>query len=83
MASAGFRLDDFVHEGTDDVWPDALEDPRRHVQWILFEEKAEGGDVLTQRRERFPAFVQGFARVAEAAGVALYRRDEPGDRHLP
>lgn len=83
MTVAGFRLDDFVHEGTDDVWPDALDDPRRHVQWMLFEEQAEGGDVLTQRRERFPEFVQGFARVCEGAGVALYRRVTPGDRHLP
>ncbi len=83
MSAAGFRLDDFVHEGTDDVWPDALDDPRRHVQWILFEEQAEGGDALTQRRARFPEFVEGFSRVCEGAGVSLYRRDLPGDRHLP
>jgi hypothetical protein len=74
MSSAGFRLDDFVHEGTDDIWPDALDSPRRHVQWILLEERAEGGDDLTKRRERFPEFASGFTRVCEGGGVALYRR---------
>lgn len=79
---AGFRLDDFVHEGTDDIWPDALDRPRRHVQWILFEERAEGGDELTKRRERFADFTDGFARVCEGGGVALYRRVPRRDMHL-
>lgn len=83
MSAAGFRLDDFVHEGSDELWRESLVDPSRYVQWVLFEEKAEGGDLLTQRRERFPEFTRGFARVCEGAGVALYRRDMPGDRHLP
>lgn len=78
MSLAGFRLDDFVHEGTDEIWPDTLNDPRRHVQWILFEEQAEGGDVLTQRRARYPEFVQGFVRVCSGGGVTLYQIERPG-----
>lgn len=80
---AGFRLDDFVHEGTDIIWGEALAAPQRHVQWILFEERAEGGDMLTQRRAQDPAFVEGFERVCQSGGVALYRRAaDSGDRPL-
>ena len=74
LAREGFRLDDFIHEGTDDFWPDTVDSPKRHVQWILFEEKSEGGDELTRRRQQFPELVDGFARVCEGGGVALYRR---------
>jgi hypothetical protein len=79
LSRAGFRLDDFVHEGTDDLWPEAVDAPTRHVQWILFEEVAEGGDVLTQRRHRFPGLVDGFVRTCEGGGVALYRQPPPKD----
>lgn len=83
MSHDGFRLDDFVHEGTDEIWPDALVDPRRHVQWLLFDEYGEGGDALTRRRQQVPGFAQGFTRVCEGGGVALYRRDDATDLHLP
>ena len=83
LAVAGFRLDDFVHEGTDEVWSEALSSPRRHVGWILFEERAEGGDVLTHRRSQNPDFIEGFDRVCEGGGVALYRRSSRGDISLP
>jgi hypothetical protein len=83
LSLAGFRLDDFVHEGTDDIWPDTVDSPRRHVQWILFEEVAEGGDALTQRRRRFPDLVDGFVRVCDGGGVALYRKPPPADHLLP
>jgi hypothetical protein len=47
--------------------------PRRHVRWILIEEQAEGGDVLAVRARNDAAFLDGFSRVAEGGGVALYR----------
>ena len=34
--------------------------PRHYVDWILFEERAEGGDVLTAMRRTIPDFVAGF-----------------------
>lgn len=75
LSLVGFRLDDFIHEGIGELWPAALESPARHVQWILFEERAEGGDVLTIERKRSPDLVLGFTRVCEGGGVALYRRN--------
>jgi hypothetical protein len=75
LSHAGFVLRDFVHEGNGELWPAALESPVRHVEWILFEEHAEGGDMLTERRRADPSFVQGFERLCEGGGVALYRRD--------
>jgi len=75
LSRAGFVLSDFVHEGIGQLWGEVLASPRRHVEWVLFEERAEGGDVLTALRREKPAFVDGFTRVCEGGGVALYRRD--------
>ena len=74
LSREGFALRDFVHEGQGDLWDAALASPRRHVEWILFEERAEGGDLLTALRRERPSLVDGFARVCEGGGVALYRR---------
>ncbi|HET9372123.1 MAG TPA: hypothetical protein VFO19_17805, partial [Vicinamibacterales bacterium] len=74
-SAAGFDLKDFLHEGSFDLWLAATAMPRRHVRWILIEEQAEGGDVLAQRARSASAFLDGFTRVAEGGGVALYRRD--------
>ncbi|HEY7475427.1 MAG TPA: hypothetical protein VH679_10480 [Vicinamibacterales bacterium] len=73
----GLSLRQFVHEGNGDLWMAALERPRSHVKWILIEELAEGGDLLAARARRDPAFLDGFTRVAEGGGVALYRRRGP------
>jgi hypothetical protein len=70
----GFEIRDFVHEGNGDLWNEALRVPRHHVGWILVEERAEGGDMLFQRANADAAFLEGFARVAEGGGVALYWR---------
>ena len=77
----GFDLRDFLHEGNGDIWLAALEDPKRHAGWILIEEKAEGGDMLAQIARRNPAFLEGYDRVYEGAGVALYRRTPA--KHVP
>jgi hypothetical protein len=45
------------------------------VEWILIEERAEGGDVLAVRSRQDPNFLAGFTRVAEGGGTALYRRN--------
>jgi hypothetical protein len=71
---AGFPLATFLHEGNGDLWAAALVKPSRYVHWILIEERAEGGDMLAARVREDPAFVDGFARVAEGGGLALYRR---------
>jgi hypothetical protein len=43
------------------------------VGWILVEEKAEGGDVLSLRARESPSFLNGFRRVCEGGGVVLYQ----------
>jgi hypothetical protein len=70
----GFTLRDFLHEGNGDIWLAALNTPRIYVGWILIEEKAEGGDMLYRRARENPGFLEGFSRVCEGAGVALYER---------
>jgi hypothetical protein len=74
LSRAGFSIHDFLHEGNGDIWLSALETPRPFAGWLLIEEQAEGGDMLAKRARENPAFLTGFSRVAEAAGVALYRR---------
>jgi hypothetical protein len=73
LSHAGFAIRDFLHEGNGDLWKAALPQPSTHVRWLLIEEKAEGGDMLAERARRDPAFLEGFDRVAEGGGVALYR----------
>jgi hypothetical protein len=73
-SAAGFALRDFLHEGVGEIWKAALERPRSHAGWILIEERAEGGDDLARRARETPSFLDGFERVCEGGGVALYRR---------
>ena len=65
---------EFVHEGNGDLWTAALDAPRRHVSWVLIEERAEGGDSLAARARTIATFLTGFARAADGGGVVLYRR---------
>jgi hypothetical protein len=74
MSAAGVTLRRFLHEGNGDIWLTALNGPRRFAGWLLIEEKAEGGDVLAHLARARPAFLSGYERVCEGAGVALYRR---------
>jgi hypothetical protein len=75
-ASAGFALRDYLHEGNGDIWLAALEGPRPFAGWMLIEEKAEGGDMLAKLARERPQFLDGYSRVCEGAGLALYRRDQ-------
>jgi hypothetical protein len=74
LSAYGFALHDFLHEGNGDIWNFAITDPKAVVGWIAIEEKAEGGDALYLESRRHPAFLDGFMRVAEGGGVALYMR---------
>jgi hypothetical protein len=74
LSAHGFVIHDFLHEGNGDIWNLAITDPKAVVGWIAIEEKAEGGDALFVEARRHPAFLDGFIRVAEGGGVALYRR---------
>jgi hypothetical protein len=74
LSAQGFRIRDFLHEGNGEIWALALMKPRTVVRWIAIEEKAEGGDALYQEAQRHPRFLDGFDRVAEGGGVALYQR---------
>ena len=73
-AADGIRIRDYIHEGIGQVWTDSLEHPERHAGWVLIEEQAEGGDLLSARRRDQPDFLSHFDRVCEGGGVALYRR---------
>lgn len=79
-ASAGFTLNDFLHEGNGDIWLQALVSPRPYVEWIAIQEYAEGGDMLAQLSRQRPAFLNGFVRVCDGGGVGLYGRQASGPR---
>jgi hypothetical protein len=70
----GLAIRDFLHEGNGDIWLAALEQPLLFADWLLIEEKAEGGDMLAQIARERPSFLSGYARTCEGAGLALYRR---------
>jgi hypothetical protein len=74
-AADGFQLRDFLHEGNGDIWLAAIERPRPFAAWVLIEEKAEGGDMLARLAREHPRFLDGYSRVCEGAGLALYRRN--------
>src|SRR6185436_849167 len=68
---AGFSIRDFLHEGNGDLWLAALVRPLPYADWILIEEKAEGGDMLAELTRAHPEFLTGYRRVCEGAGLAL------------
>jgi hypothetical protein len=70
----GFNVAHFVHEGNGDLWLAARRLPAHYVNWVLIEERAEGGDELAALARRDDTFLSGMQRVAEGGGVALYRR---------
>lgn len=75
LSHAGLALREFVHEGNGRYWMDAVARPEGHVGWVLLRETdTEGRDALLARLDARPDLLDGFERVLEAAGVALYRR---------
>jgi hypothetical protein len=75
LSQIGLDLDDFIHEGSGPLWSVALhEGADLAVGWVLIEEAAEGGDLLSQQAKQSPRFLARFARVCEGGNVALYRR---------
>jgi hypothetical protein len=75
LSVAGFDLDDFIHEGSGPIWQRAYYyEPSPFVGWVLVEEAAEGGDMLHQKHQAWPAFLAAYERVCEGGNVALYRR---------
>lgn len=74
MSREGFVLANFLHEGNGDIWKAAEITPAPYVRWLLIEETAEGGDTLAQRARASERYLEGFTRIAEGGGVALYER---------
>jgi len=73
LSAAGFHIRDFLHEGNGEIWRFAMLNPSGMAGWIAIEERAEGGDALYEEAHHNARFLEGFTRVAEGGGVALYR----------
>ena len=97
-SASGFAIRDFLHEGNGDIWLAALQQPWPYADWILIEEKAEGGDMLAKivrRARRFSTATRASARAPEwrsidarsPADVAMSARrlslPEPADPKVP
>ena len=77
LTEVDLDIHDFLQEGNEQLWVHAsTRGPRGFVKWVVIEERAEGGDVLFQAAQRDRRFLEGFERVAEGGGVALYRADQ-------
>jgi hypothetical protein len=75
LSALGLEIHDFLHEGNGEVWKAAVQyGPGAYVDWVAIEETAEGGDALYYRMKEYERFLEGFERVAEGGGVALYRK---------
>jgi hypothetical protein len=75
LSRSRFTIRDFLHEGNGDLWLSAIVRARPFAGWVLIEEYAEGGDVLAEIARENPRLLEGFSRVCEGGGVALYRRE--------
>ena len=73
LSKEGINIRNFVHEGNLPAWQEAIEAPKDRVGWIIVEERAEGGDMLSSRVRASSAFTTGFVRVCADGGVALYK----------
>ena len=74
LTKLNLRIRDFLQEGNEQLWVHAsTRGPRGFVRWVVIEERAEGGDLLYQAAVNNPQFLDGFARVAQGGGIALYR----------
>jgi hypothetical protein len=76
LSRDGFVLRHFVHEGVGELWYEFLEHPARHAEWLLIEERAEGGDLFSARVAADPHYLDGFTRRCEGGGVVLYGREQ-------
>jgi hypothetical protein len=83
LGRAGFDIHSFLHEGNGQAWQYAVLGPKGYVKWVALEERAEGGDALFQAWQRDERYLDGFERVAEGGGVALYRRRSTPNDQLP
>jgi hypothetical protein len=73
-ARFGLSIRQYLHEGIGQMWAESLVEAGRHVDWVLIEDEAEGGDALARLRRSSPEFLAGFERECEGGGVVLYRR---------
>jgi hypothetical protein len=73
LSELDLHLKSFLHEGNEHLWQYAVQlGPRGFVRWVIVEERAEGGDYLSQQARERATFLEGFDRVSEGGGVALY-----------
>lgn len=80
LSKDGFALRDFVHEGVGELWFEFIAHPARHARFLLVEERAEGGDLFTQRAAADPTYLDAYDRRCDGGGVALYVRRPTGIR---
>lgn len=72
LSSIHLGIKNFLHEGNGMPWEFAMLGPAGRAGWLIVEEQAEGGDVVYRAAKR-DRWLNGFDRIAEGGGVALYR----------
>ena len=74
LGREGFDIADFIHEGNGEIWNAAIADPASHAEFLIAEERAEGGDVFSHLLRDNPEIAARFERIAAGGNAALYRR---------
>jgi len=75
LSGAGFDIADFLHEGNGPMWDSAFtRGPAPFAEWVIVEERAEGGDAVIQRHRQVPRLLEDYERVCAGGDVALYQR---------
>jgi hypothetical protein len=69
-AGYGFRIKDFYTKVTGTSgWRLWRRGPRTYAEWVLIDEKAEGGDMLAVQAREHPHFSRRYSRICEGAGL--------------
>ncbi|MCJ7509662.1 MAG: hypothetical protein MUP14_02065, partial [Dehalococcoidia bacterium] len=75
---SGLPIKEFVHDGNQHLWTDALEDPTPYVRWVVMvgEQLELTEDDVFRRLHDSPTISENYAKVFDSRGVTIYRRND-------
>ena len=67
---SGISLDQFLTEGSPELWEETLNDPQSHVDWVYI--GSNNGDAVRAAMEEIPDFDIVYVKKFETASGAIY-----------
>jgi len=70
---------ELIHEGNAPLWQEALADPRPYARWVVMagDQATLRGDEVFLRLYGSPIISDGYSKLFDRQGVAIYRRNDP------